>query len=351
MPHFDLAVTMGDPAGIGPEIVVKALHADAVAGMSCLFVGQSSVLHETAERLGLPLALPSARLIDDLPAAGLACLDCGSSEGVITPGRPSALTGELAFGSVVEAVRLAMAGEVGAVVTAPLSKEALHRAGHAFTGHTELLAELTGAPDSVMMYAHERLHVAFVTTHVALENVPALINRERVIRVVELTHRALGDLGVMVPRIAVAGLNPHAGEGGLFGRQEIEAIGPAIAELQARGLAVEGPMPGDTIFIDMMAGRFDAIVAMYHDQGGAAFKALAFEVDRATGRREVRGVNLTLGLPIIRTSVDHGTAFDIAGQGLASPLSLIDAAALAARLVEARRQRVPSAQEKTTVAP
>ncbi|MEO1017152.1 MAG: 4-hydroxythreonine-4-phosphate dehydrogenase PdxA [Pseudomonadota bacterium] len=328
---------MGDPAGIGPEIVAKALQSSVLRDRSCLVVGQAQVLRNTCARLGQTIEFPFAAAFEDLPASTFACLDFDPGEAMIQPGKPSALTGELAYKSVIEAVRLARAGHAGAVVTAPLSKEALNQAGHPFIGHTELLAELTRTAESVMMYAHERLHVAFVTTHLALERVPALITKERVTRVAELTHKALLDLGVKAPRLGVAGLNPHAGEGGLFGRQEIDAIIPAIQELQANGIAVEGPFAGDTIFIDMLAGRFDAIIAMYHDQGGAAFKALAFEVDPQSGRREVRGVNVTLGLPIIRTSVDHGTAFDIAGHGIASPASLIDAIALAARLVEAKR--------------
>ncbi len=327
--RFDLAVTMGDPAGIGPEILVKALHDETLADCTCIVVGQASVLQQTADRLGIPLEIGERSRITcfDMPAG------CA-----IEPGRPSADTGELAYRSVIEAVRLAMEGKAGGVVTAPLSKDALNQAGIKFTGHTELLAELTGSPRSVMMYAHHHLHVAFVTTHVALERVPSLITRERVSNVCRLTHEALRSLGIDAPRLGVAGLNPHAGEAGLFGRQEIEIIQPVIAELKAQGMAIEGPFAGDTIFIDMLAGRFDGIVAMYHDQGGAAFKALAFEVDRTTGRRDVRGVNVTLGLPIIRTSVDHGTAFDIAGQGIASPASLIDAINLAAKLVRASSQ-------------
>lgn len=340
---FDLAITLGDPAGIGPEIVVKALQSGVLAERSCVVVGPMLHLRETAARLGLMIDFPAAKRLDELSATRLACLDIESDGTPVIPGQPSALTGDIAYRSVIEAVRLAMEGKVGAVVTAPLSKAAINRAGQPFIGHTELLAELTGAAESVMMYAHRHLRVAFVTTHVALEQVPALITLERITRVVELTHSALQAFGVGEPRLAVAGLNPHAGEGGLFGRQEIEVIDPAIRELRQRGFTVEGPCAGDTIFVDMLAGRIDGTIAMYHDQGGAAFKALAFDTDPVTGRREVRGVNVTLGLPIIRTSVDHGTAFDIAGRGVASPSSLIDAIRLALQLMDGAR-RLEAAQ-------
>jgi 4-hydroxythreonine-4-phosphate dehydrogenase len=200
-----------------------------------------------------------------------------------------------------------------------------------------MLAALTGVAGSVMMLAHGDMHVSHVSTHVALEDVPGRLTPQRLRLVIDLTHRALRDLGAKRARIAVAALNPHAGEGGLFGRQDIDVSGPTIARAAADGLDVVGPVPGDTVFVKLRAGQYDAVVAMYHDQGHIPVKLLGFSVDPATGRWEaLSGVNITLGLPIVRTSVDHGTAFDIAGKGIANELSLIEAVGYAERLAAAR---------------
>ncbi|MEO8011170.1 MAG: 4-hydroxythreonine-4-phosphate dehydrogenase PdxA, partial [Dokdonella sp.] len=231
---------------------------------------------------------------------------------------------------------LALAGHAGAICTAPLNKEALNLAGHHFSGHTELLAQLTGARDSVMMLAHGNMRVSHISTHTALSNVPARVTPERVRRVIELTDEALRRLGVAAPRIAVAALNPHAGEGGLFGREDIDVTAPTLAQLKAEGLDVHGPVPGDTVFVKLRAGQFDAVVAMYHDQGHIPVKLLGFHIDPATGTWDaLSGVNVTLGLPIVRTSVDHGTAHDIAGKGIASAMSLVEAVDYAIKLTTA----------------
>jgi 4-hydroxythreonine-4-phosphate dehydrogenase len=228
---------------------------------------------------------------------------------------------------------LSLAGRVGGIVTAPLNKEALNKAGYHYPGHTEMLAALTGVRGSVMLLAHGNMRVSHVSTHVALEDVPKRLTPERLRMVIDLTNDALLRLGIAKPKIAIAALNPHAGEGGLFGRQDIDVSAPTIAKAVADGLDVVGPVPGDTIFVKLRAGQYDAAVAMYHDQGHIPVKLLGFQVDPATGRwQELSGVNITLGLPIIRTSVDHGTAFDIAGKGIANEHSLIEAIDYAERL-------------------
>ena len=229
------------------------------------------------------------------------------------------------------------AGDADAVVTPPLAKEALHLAGQPYPGHTELLADLTGGKSPVMMLAHENFRVSHLTTHIPLEQVPARLTAERLRRVIDLTAEALRKLGLAEPRIAVAALNPHAGEGGILGRQDLDVTAPVVAEYQAQGRSVDGPVPGDTVFVKMRAGQYDAVVAMYHDQGHIPVKLLGFAVDPKTGKWEaLSGVNITLGLSIIRTSVDHGTAFDIAGKGVASERSLIEAVDYAVELARSR---------------
>jgi 4-phospho-D-threonate 3-dehydrogenase / 4-phospho-D-erythronate 3-dehydrogenase len=326
-----IALTMGDPAGIGPEIILKAavaLEPRIRAGdMHLLLVGCGQTLRSTARRLGL--TDPFVEIAEG--EAGqrrhpLAFIEAGPAECEIAPGRVAAEAGRLAFNAVEIAVRMACDGSVDAICTAPLNKEALNLAGYGYAGHTELLAELTGARDSVMMLAHGGMRVSHVTTHVALADVPARVTPARIRRVVELTSDALRRLGLSRRRIAIAALNPHAGEGGLFGREDIDVTQPTVDALVEEGHDVLGPIPGDTVFVKLRAGQYDAVVAMYHDQGHIPVKLLGFSVDEQTGRwNALSGVNITLGLPIVRTSVDHGTAFDIAGQGIASPSSLMEA--------------------------
>ena len=331
-----IAVTMGDPAGIGPEIILKAadrLRDRLAAGeLGLTVIGCRRTYTATAASLGLPdrsQPMP-ADAAGDWPALGF--IDAGTDQPVL-PGQVSARAGQVAYAAVAIAVTLALRGAVGAICTGPLHKEALNLAGHHFAGHTELLAALTGARDSVMMLAHGNMRVSHVSTHTALADVPRRLTPARLRRVVELTAGALRALGIAAPRIAVAALNPHAGEGGLFGREDIDITAPTVAALRGEGFDLHGPIPGDTVFVRLRAGQYDAVVAMYHDQGHIPVKLLGFSVDPASGKWEaLSGVNVTLGLPIVRTSVDHGTAFDIAGKGIASETSLLEAIDFALRL-------------------
>ncbi|HYZ61209.1 MAG TPA: 4-hydroxythreonine-4-phosphate dehydrogenase PdxA [Acetobacteraceae bacterium] len=336
MPPRHLAITMGDPAGIGPEIIVKAaarLRPRLDSGhLQLLVIGSNTALALARAQFTPDLALSEVTEADtDWPA--LCALQAGPEGEPIRPGQLSADGGRFAYLAVERGVRLAQSGRVGGIVTAPLNKEALNQAGYHYPGHTEMLAELTGVKGSCMMLAHGNMRVSHLTTHIALEDVPKRVTPERLRRVMELTHDALTRLGTARARIAVAALNPHAGEGGLFGRHDIDVAAPVIAEAVGRGLDVVGPVPGDTVFVKLRAGQYDAVIANYHDQGHIPIKLLGFEIDPATGKwNDLSGVNITLGLPIIRTSVDHGTAFDIAGKGLANEQSLVEAIEYAERL-------------------
>ncbi len=336
MPKRHLAITMGDPAGIGPEIIVKACarlrERLAASDLKLLVIGSSRAFEQANRQLGRDLQLPRVRA-DDVDWPNLSFLQADEESTAIAPGVLSADGGRFAYKAVELGVRLAMSGRIGGIVTAPLNKEALNKAGYHYPGHTEMLAALTGARGSVMLLAHGNMRVSHVSTHVALQDVPARLTPERLRHVIDLTHKALLGLGIARPKIAVAALNPHAGEGGLFGRQDIDISAPTIARAVADGLDVVGPIPGDTVFVKLRAGQYDAVVAMYHDQGHIPVKLLGFEVDPATGNwEELSGVNITLGLPIIRTSVDHGSALDIAGKGTANERSLIEAIEYAERL-------------------
>lgn len=337
-PH--LAITMGDPAGIGPEIIVKACERLkdrlAAGALRLLIVGSNRSLAAARALLGSDLVIPEVGEADAAWPA-LACLQAGPEGAPIVFGQLSLDGGRFAFQAVERAVRLSQAGRIQGIVTAPLNKEALNKAGYHYAGHTDMLAALTEAKGSVMMLAHGNMRVSHVTTHIALEDVPRRLTPERLRYVIDLTHETLSGLGLPRRRIAIAALNPHAGEGGLFGRQDIDVTEPAVARCVADGLDVVGPVPGDTVFVKLRAGQYDAVVAMYHDQGHIPVKLLGFNVNPETGNWEaLSGVNITLGLPIIRTSVDHGTAFDIAGKGIASETSLIEAIDYAATLAAAR---------------
>ena len=333
-----LALTMGDPAGVGPEIIVKAcrkLQPRLEAGeLRLLVVGHRSALHSARDLLHETLDFP------ETDSAPLALLPAGEEREPVHFGVLSPEAGRFAYLAVERAVTLAKAGQIDAIVTAPLNKEALNLAGYHYSGHTDMLAALTDTKRSVMLLAHGDMRVSHVTTHVALEAVPGLLTPDRLRRTIDLTQAALIDLGIPHPRIAIAALNPHAGEGGLFGRQDIDISTPVIEQCRADGLDVTGPVPGDTVFVKLRARQFDAVVAMYHDQGHIPVKLLGFDVDPATGTwRALSGVNITLGLPLIRTSVDHGTAFDIAGKGIANEESLIEAVDYALRLAANRTAR------------
>jgi 4-phospho-D-threonate 3-dehydrogenase / 4-phospho-D-erythronate 3-dehydrogenase len=326
-----LAVTMGDPSGIGPEVVLKALqHAAVYQRCRPLVLGDRRILERAAWWIGGPALRYD--LVDD-PAAGryasgvVTLLDLANAvPEACPPGAISAASGRAAVDYVLRACDLAMAGVIDAVVTAPLNKEAMHRAGFAYAGHTELLAERTGAPRVSMLLIGPTLRVVHVSTHVALSEAIRRVTRERVEATIDLAQEACLALGMATPRIAVAGLNPHAGEAGLFGDQEEREILPAVRAARTRGLDVSDPQPPDTVFLRAVQGAFDIVVAMYHDQGHIPMKLLAFD----------RGVNVSVGLPIIRTSVDHGTAFDIAGTGQAREDSMLAAIDVAVQMAQAR---------------
>jgi 4-hydroxythreonine-4-phosphate dehydrogenase len=335
-----LAITMGDPAGVGPEIIAKAArrlkHRLDAGHLKLLVIGHRSALEAARAIVAGAPDFPVVDAADDFPA--LALLPAGDEQAPVALGEVGAEAGRFSYLAVELGTKLALARRIDGIVTAPLNKEALNLAGHHFAGHTDMLAALTGTKSSVMMLAHGDMRVSHVTTHVALEKVPGLLTPERLRRTIDLTHAALLGLGIPRPHIAIAALNPHAGEGGLFGRQDIEISAPVIAECVEGGMRITGPVPGDTVFVKLRARQFDAVVAMYHDQGHIPVKLLGFNVDPATGVwNSLSGVNITLGLPIIRTSVDHGTAFDIAGQGIANEDSLIEAIEYAERLAASRR--------------
>jgi 4-hydroxythreonine-4-phosphate dehydrogenase len=321
-----IAVTMGDPSGIGPEIIAAAL-ADPELARLCrpVILGDRGALERALAVTGLPLSIETVQDTGPLRTQpGVLYLRELSrlSAADMEYGRPSAAGGDAAYRYICEAARLCLQGEARAMATAPINKEALNNAGHSFPGHTELLAELTGTPRVVMMLAGERLRVTLVTIHEALSRVPSLISFERVLDTVRITDQALSRFFCPNPRIAVLALNPHCGEGGLFGHEEREIIAPAVAAARAEGIDAVGPLSADTLFHFALAGGYDAVVCMYHDQGLIPLKLLHFD----------DGVNVTLGLPIIRTSVDHGTAYDLAGTGRASAQSMKAALVMAAQM-------------------
>jgi 4-hydroxythreonine-4-phosphate dehydrogenase len=301
--------------------------------MRLLVIGHATALDQACAALGHP-AFPRAEADSVFPPLSL--LPAGAEQAPVATGRISPEAGRFSFLAVDQAVRLALAGRIAAIVTAPLNKEALNLAGYKYAGHTDMLADLTGRKTSVMMLAHGNMRVSHVTTHVALEKVPALVTPERVRRTIDLTHDALRRMGIARPHIAVAALNPHAGEGGLFGTQDNDVTAPVVAQCNAEGMHVSGPVPGDTVFVKLRGGQYDAVVAMYHDQGHIPVKLLGFQMNPATGTFDsLSGVNITLGLPVIRTSVDHGTAFDIAGRGIANADSMVEAIEVALQMTAA----------------
>jgi 4-hydroxythreonine-4-phosphate dehydrogenase len=336
-----LGITMGDPAGVGPEISVKALARNDVRS-SCrpVVIGDSGVLAATLALLGSPLSLHAVKDIGEcrFGQGTIECLDLGNVELARLPkAAVSAEAGRAAYAYIETGVRLCLSGQIDALVTAPVNKEALAAAGHQHSGHTEILATLTGTKDFAMLLMGKELRVIHVTTHVALRRVPDLVTRERVLRVIELAQRTMDGLGTAHPRIAVCGLNPHAGEDGLFGDEERTQIIPAVEEARRQGLDVYGPLPADTLFSRARGGEFDIVVAMYHDQGHVPVKTVGFTYDDASGAwTGLSGVNVTVGLPFLRVSVDHGTAFDRAWKGIANPESMVEALDVAVRMLAAR---------------
>jgi 4-hydroxythreonine-4-phosphate dehydrogenase len=308
-----IGITMGDPAGIGPEITLKALANQEITQLcSPIIIGDSLILQHASRSFNLPnnSALIDLQLFKSLPELGEISAVCGSAT--------------IAY--VEKAVELCLTKKIDAMVTAPIHKEAIHLAGSPYPGHTEMIAQLTQTKDYAMMLVGGRLRVILVTTHVGLAKVSELLSSDNILRTIRLAYRATQELGIENPKIAVAGFNPHSGEQGLFGSEEQTKITPAIELAKREHIPVDGPYPPDTIFHRILNGDFDIVVVMYHDQGLIPLKTLAFYT----------GVNVTIGLPIIRTSVDHGTAYDIAGKGIANPQSLIEAIKLAVQLANNR---------------
>ncbi len=325
-----IGITMGDGAGVGPEIIVKALRNSGLAQISrCVVIGDRERLAMAARICGLE---PRMNVVASPAQARFEpgvtdVIEVGRLPADLPFGKLAAAAGEGAYQYIVRATELAMDGAIQAICTAPLNKEALHLAGHIYPGHTELLADLTGVPEVSMLLATDRLKVVHVTTHIGLLDAVERIEPGLVLRTIQRGHRTLVDSGIAHPVIAVCGINPHAGENGLFGRgEEEEKVTPAIAAAQAAGINACGPLPADTVFFRASRGDFDLVVAMYHDQGHGPVKVLGLDA----------GVNITLGLPVIRTSVDHGTAFDIAGTGVADETSMLQAARQAAALAPHR---------------
>lgn len=320
-----IAITMGDPAGVGPEVCLDLLSNEQIAGLCVPIVfGDEAVLRKCAETTGKTFSAPVISQSDLLLCQAPAVYDIPSLPiGDFVPGEISPFTGKAGYDYIVEAIDRALEGSVSAVATAPINKEALRSAGISHPGHTEIFAERTKSDRYCMMLTSEILTCSFVTVHVGYHEVPELLSIERILEVIDLTRSAMRKIRRKEPKLIVCGLNPHAGEHGLFGNSEEERIiTPAIEKARAAGADIEGPLPPDTAFLDWRREETDAVVCMYHDQGHIPLKALAFD----------KAINTTLGLPIIRTSVDHGTALDIAWQGKANPSSLVEAVTLAAKL-------------------
>lgn len=329
-----IAITMGDPTGIGPEIIVKVLS-DRGTFNVCrpIVLGDRGIMERAVRLLGATIEMNEMAhageqhyrhgALNLLPLSALRLEEAPY-------GTPLPSCGRAMYAYIAEAVRLAVQGEIDAITTAPISKKALSDAGCTYPGHTELLAELTGTKQYVMMLAGEKLKVVPVTIHCALRDVFRLLTTEKIVTAIRITHSALQEhFSMQQPRIAVAALNPHAGEGGLFGTEEEQLIAPALEQVRARGMDVSGPLPPDTLFYHAAAGRYDVVICMYHDQALIPLKLLHFD----------EAVNVTLGLPIIRTSVDHGTAYDIAGTGRANPASLFNALAMAAMMAGSKKSK------------
>lgn len=311
-----LGISMGDPAGIGPEIILRAFEKrDDFREKSVIF-GSYKVLRYYAELLKINKHLKVINTINEFDKDMINIINVIDLDmNDIKIGEVSAICGDSAYKYIEKAIDYAKKGEIKAVVTAPLNKEALHLGGHNFAGHTEIFAKLTDTKKYSMMLTSGDFRVIHVSTHVSLREACDRVKKHRVLEVIELANDTLKRMRIDKPRIAVAGLNPHAGESGIFGREEIDEIIPAVEEARKLGINVEGPIAPDTVFLKANKGQYDVVVAMYHDQGHIPTKLLAFDT----------GVNITVGLPIIRTSVDHGTAFDIAGKGIAKGDSMIEA--------------------------
>ena len=339
-----LGVSMGDPASIGPEVVVKALaRSDVNAACRPVVVGDAYVLQQAVELCGAELSLrPVEKLADALFEPGV--LNVFDLQNVdrqtFRHGEISPMCGQAGFEYVVKVIELAMNGEIDGTVTGPINKEALNLAGHRFGGHTEIYAQYTNSDKYAMLLVEDNLRVIHVSTHVSLREALDRVKKARIVEAIQLIGEACRKIGIAEPRLAVAGLNPHAGDGGLFGDEEEREILPAIVEARKQGFNVDGPVPSDTLFPKAIGGAYDGCVAMYHDQGHIPFKIVGFNWDgNARRMSSVRGVNITLGLPIIRTSVDHGTAMEIAGKNIASADAMVLAIDYAVMLYNAEVTR------------
>lgn len=328
-----LGVTMGDPSGSGPEILIKALTLPEIRSICRpIVVGDGAVMRKAAGIVGIDVPVRSIERVADASHDDgiIEVLDLHNVDlGQLQYGKVQKESGQAAFEAIEKAVELAKSGETGAVVTSAIHKESLNLAGHHFEGHTEILAHLCGVKSVCMLLVAGNFRVTHVSTHCSLREAIERAKKPRIMDVIRLTYDATRLLGVAEPRMAVAGLNPHSGEGGLFGDEEIREITPAIEAAKAEGFNVVGPVPPDTVYFRMADGQYDAVVAMYHDQGHIPTKVLAFD----------EGVNVTLGLPIIRTSVDHGTVFGKAGKGTARPASMVAALKLGSRMAATRQAR------------
>lgn len=336
-----IGITMGDPASIGPEITAKALSDPAVyERCKPLVIGDVPVMEEALKITGLSgkLKIHGVKNVEDarfqygiIDVYDMGVVDIKE----LKRGEVSVMAGNAAFQYVKKVIELAMEKKIDATVTNALNKEAMNLAGHHFSGHTEIYAEYTGTKKYTMMLAHENLRVVHVSTHVSLREACDRVKKDRVLEVIRIADQACKKLGIARPKIGVAGLNPHSGENGMFGREEIEEITPAIEEAKAEGILADGPVPPDTVFSKARGDWYDIVVAMYHDQGHIPLKVVGFVYNHEEKKWDaVAGVNITLGLPIIRASVDHGTAFDQAGTGLASELSLVNAMDYAIRMAD-----------------
>ncbi|GIP29006.1 4-hydroxythreonine-4-phosphate dehydrogenase [Paenibacillus sp. J23TS9] len=328
-----IGITMGDGAGVGPEIILKSLQSREIYELcNPVVIGDSKILSRAQSFVNSDLQIKT--ITDDqldqlaFEFGTVYCLDLDLLRADLPIGQVSAEAGHAAFEYLAKAIDLAKKQQIDAICTAPLNKEALHKGGHQYPGHTEILADLTNTSEFSMMLSAPNLKVIHVTTHVGIIDAVRMINPERVYRVIQLAHETLTKSGIENPRIAVCGINPHAGENGLFGYgEEDEKVVPGVKKAQEEGINVVGPLPADTLFFRTVRGDFDIVVAMYHDQGHGPVKVLGLDA----------GVNITVGLPIIRTSVDHGTAFDIAGKGIVEEKSMMEAIRQAVELAPKRK--------------
>lgn len=340
-----IGITMGDPASIGPEITVKALAKQEVydwcnpliIGDACVMEAAVRIVGREDIKINAISSVQEARFqrgtidVYDMKLVNMDELELG---------KVSAMAGEAAFQYVKKVIELAMAGEIDGTVTNAFNKEAVNLAGHHYSGHTEIYAEFTGTKKYTMMLAHENLRVVHVSTHVPLRVACDRVKKDRVLEVIRIANQACMDLGIEKPKVGVAGLNPHSSENGMFGFEEAEEITPAILAAREEGICADGPVPPDTIFSKARGGWYDIVVAMYHDQGHIPLKVVGFVYNQEAQKWDaVAGVNITLGLPIVRSSVDHGTAFDQAGQGIANELSLMNAIDYGVRLAKSNKEK------------